>query len=82
MTIFNHYSFLMLAGLALALTAFGLLRDGYTPRDGVILVVVAALVLFIWLLVRPKSGAMDGVAQLDARRGQGTPLLLELQSPY
>ncbi len=81
-TLINHYSALFGAVLIVGLTAYGLLKDGFTPRDGVILALVTVGLLAAWLIFRPKPGERGGQAQLEAQLGQGVPVLLELQSPY
>ncbi len=81
-TVINHYSVLFAAALILGLTAYGLLRDGFTPRDGIILALVAAGLILTWWYIRPAAGEKSAQARLNAHLGRGTPVLLELQSPY
>ncbi len=81
-TLVNHYSVVFAAALILGLTAYGLLKDGFSPRDGVILMLVAAGLVLVWLVIRPQAGEKSAQERLSAHLGQGTPLLLELQSPY
>ncbi|MBC8331975.1 MAG: hypothetical protein H8E28_08335 [Anaerolineae bacterium] len=82
MEIINHYSMIISAVFILGLTAYFLLRNGYTPRDGVILIGVAAALLGGWLILRPQQGSAEGLAQLQAEFGQGRAVLLEMQSPF
>lgn len=82
MQIINHYSMLFSAIFALGITAFFLLRDGYTPKDGLILIVVTVALIGGWLLLCPMRGFAEGQAQFKTELGQGRATLLELQSPY
>ncbi|MBC8508055.1 MAG: hypothetical protein ISR58_08900 [Anaerolineales bacterium] len=82
MQIINHYSMLFSAVFIFGITSFFLLRDGYAPKDGVILFVVMAVLIGGWLILRPKQGTADGQKQLEAEIGKGRAVLLELQSPF
>ena len=82
MGIINHYSMMLSAIFIIGLTAFFLLRDGYQPKDGVILLVVAVALLGGWLILRPRQASADGRAQLQSEFGQGRAVLLEMQSPF
>jgi len=64
------------------LTAFFLLRDGYQSADGVILALLGAGLIGGWLLLRPRPGIADELAQFQAKMGQGQAVLLEMQSPF
>jgi len=82
MSIINHYSVIFGALFIFGLTVFLLLRDGYKPADGVILFILAVALIAVWLLSRPQSGTIDGLAQFESKLGQGRAVLLELQSPF
>jgi len=83
MKIINQYSAIWMATIFVALIAFFLLRrDPKWPQflavAGVVLVLVAA-----WIVLRPRQSTRGlDAAQVQASIGQGTPVLLELQSPY
>lgn len=82
--ILNQYSY-FLAGLLLLLLAGGVLawrKRGLHLREAGILLLVAAVIGLGWLASRPVNTARVDAAQIRAQIGQGTPLLLELQSPY
>ncbi len=82
MQVINHYSMLFSAVFIFGVTAFFLLRDGYAPKDGLILIMITAVLIGGWLILRPKQGSADGNGQLEAEIGQGHAVLLELQSPF
>lgn len=82
MQIINHYSMLFSAVFILGITAFFLLRDGFAPKDGIILIVVIVALIGGWLLLRPKKGFAEGQTQFKTELGQGRATLFELQSPY
>ncbi len=82
MNLINHYSMLLAAAVILGATAFFLLRDGYQPRDGIVLIVVAVVLVVGWLALRPRPGSPDDVARFQSTLGQGEHVLLELQSPF
>jgi len=82
MSILNQYSFLWVALGGAGLVAFVLaLRRApalqWLALAGVVLGLAAA-----YAAVRPTPGASNAVAQLQASIGSGTPVLVELQSPY
>ncbi len=82
MELINHYSMILSAIFVVGMTAYFLLRDGYKSADGMILLVVMAVMIGGWLLLRPKPGSDDGLAQFQAELGQGRAVLLEMQSPF
>jgi len=73
---------LISAFLIFGLIAFFLLRDGYQPKDGAILIAVAVILLSGWLFLRPQQGSVDKLEQFEAELGQGRIMLLEMQSPF
>ena len=82
MQIINQYSFLLAAVFGLVVLAFFLLRDGVKGSD---LIALAALVLGFtaaFALLRPQASAVGSPEDVLAKIGSGTPVLLELQSPY
>jgi len=82
MEFINNYSMLWSGGLILAVAAFFLLRKGYQPKSGFMLVVLAAILLVGWLVLRPERASTTEFAQFEAELGQGQIVLLELQSPF
>lgn len=80
----NQYSYIF-AGFLLLLLAAGLLawrRRGLRLREFGILLAVGAMLGLGWLASRPAEAAPLDAGQIRARIGQGTPLLLEFQSPF
>ena len=82
MNLINKQSFTLAALLILIVMLFLLFRDGPKRRDFVILGVLVIGLAAIWLLVRPTASPINGVDEVSARIGTGTPVLLEFQSPY
>jgi len=82
MELINQYSMLWGSILVLVLAAFFMLRKGFKSRDGIKLLVLAAVLLGGWFILRPQQATTTEYAQFQAELGQGQALLLELQSPY
>ena len=82
MNLINQYSFLWLSLAALAMLLLAVRRG---PRRRTLAIAAAGLAALglVWLLVRPTQTAGLGQAgAVRAQIGAGTPVLLELQSPY
>lgn len=83
MNIFQTYSVLWMTGLLLLLVAALLFRRKPRLAElGAFGVLVLGLVA-VYLIVRPvQTPLMGEAARVRAAIGQGTPVLLEFQSPY
>jgi len=82
MQIFNQYSFLLVATFGLATLAFILLRDGVKGSDLIALASLALGFAAAFAILRPRASATADTEAVLAEIGAGTPVLLELQSPY
>ena len=83
MTILNQYSFLWLAVGGAGLVALVLTLRRAPARQWLALAaVVLGLAAALYAAVRPTPAASNAAAQLQASIGSGTPVLVELQSPY
>jgi hypothetical protein len=82
MKFINQHSFFIFAGLlSLAFMVF-ILRAGTTiPRLFLILVLLLVLVS-IYMRYNPGSSSTNEIQQIQARIGNGKPVLLEFQSQY
>jgi hypothetical protein len=80
--IVNQYSFLLVAAFGLASLAFILLRDGVKGSDLVALASLAVGLTAAFALLRPRASAAADAEAVLAQIGAGTPVMLELQSPY
>lgn len=85
MSFFNQFSFLLMAGGLLVLAGLWLWRVRSLPlftRLGGWLVLLVVIV-GVWLLLRPTATPeVDGLADVEARLGNGRPVVLELYSEY
>ena len=82
MSLINHYSTLWGLGILFALAAYFLTRGERSAKKLGILAIVGVALVGTWFAIRPQSGLDAPTASLRAEIGQGTPVLLELQSPY
>lgn len=82
MKIINQYSFLWGAVFLLLILAILLFRNGIKKTDFAILAGAAALIVVIWLLVRPQATPNANSDNIQSQIGMGLPVLLEFQSPY
>ncbi len=81
--LYNHYSFLWLSiGLAIA-AGLILLTQKPKTRDFIAFGVIVLGLLTAWIILHPRqTPLMDDARAVQAMIGAGTPVLLELQSPY
>lgn len=82
MSFVNHYSFLLTAAVCTLALGLLVLRRGLRGND---LTALGALVLgfvLAFLLLHPSASGLADADQVREQIGAGTPVLLELQSPY
>jgi hypothetical protein len=83
MAIFNQYSAVWIAAFLAIISGVILLRrkpkwPQFLAFGSVVLALVVA-----WIFLHPRQTAqVIDAAQVQASIGQGTPVLLEIQSPY
>ena len=83
MSILNQFSFLWLVLILFIFAAFRLARRKPQWKEALILGLVIAALFAAWIILRPSSSlSSEGDYQVQARIGQGTPVLLELFSPF
>ena len=82
MNFINQYSALLFGLGLLTLVAVLLLRRGLKPARVIVLVLVGLGLLVGWYVLRPQQTPHAQLSELQAPIGAGTPVLLELQSPY
>ncbi len=82
MSLINHYSMLWGGVLILVLAAYTLLRKGFQPKRGLVLVVLGAALVAAYLFLRPDQASTTEMSAFRAELGSGQAVLLELQSPY
>jgi hypothetical protein len=82
-SIFNQYSAVWIAAFLVAIAGVILLRrNAKWPRFLAFCVLVLGLVA-AWIFLHPRQTTqVNNAAQVQASIGQGTPVLLEFQSPY
>ncbi len=83
MAIFNQYSAVWIAVFLVIIAGVILLRrKPKWPQITVFSILVVVLVA-AWIFLHPRqSGPVMDAAQVRGSIGQGTPVLLEFQSPY
>ena len=83
MTFFNQYSAVWIAVFLVIIAGVILLRKRPKwPQITVFSILVVGLVA-AWIFLHPRqSGPVVNAAQVQESVGQGTPVLLEFQSPY
>lgn len=82
MSIINQYSFLWLAALGLGLLALVLTLRRLPARYWVALAAAGIGVAAAYAALRPTPGVASPSAQLESALATGSPVLVELQSPY
>jgi hypothetical protein len=82
MSILNQYSFLWVAIGGAGLVVFVLALRRAPARQWLALAGIVLGLAAAYAAVRPTPGASNAAAQLQASIGSGTPVLVELQSPY
>jgi hypothetical protein len=83
MQIINQYSAIWIAVFLVAIAAIILLRRKPKWPQFLVLAVIVIGLATAWIFLHPLQTAhISTAAQVQASIGQGTPVLLELQSPY
>jgi hypothetical protein len=82
MSLVNHYSFVFAAGFLIFVLAIVLFRKGINRTKILILGIVLAGLVVTWFLVRPTEDVNVSQDLSLKLIGNGTPVLLEFQSPY
>ncbi len=78
----NHNSFILFGLILVAIVAAILLRDGAKRSDWIILGSLIVVLAVTYFSVRPAQATSTEADLIQARIGAGTPVLLEVQSPY
>jgi hypothetical protein len=83
MQIFNQFSAVWIAALLLVIIGIVLLRRKPKWPQWIAFGAVVLGLIVAWILLHPQQTAQGLSAdQVQATIGQGTPVLLELKSPY
>jgi len=77
----NHYSLLLAGAAIILIVSVVRLRQGWRRTDWLVVGGLMLGMLAIWLIFRPTA-TTTGVDEVDSQIGAGTPVLLELQSPF
>jgi len=81
--IFNQYSAVWLAAGLVLLVALVIFRKKPKASELVALGVVVLGLVLAWISLHPRqTPLMDNAKMVQEMIGQGTPVLLEFQSPY
>ena len=82
MQVLNQTSYIIFAAVVLSLASFLLLR-GRTKRTGFFFIAgLAALLVGAWLVLKPVPSTDSDSGSIKSQLGSGTPVLMEIQSPY
>lgn len=80
---FWAYSVLWIGALLLSIAAFSLLRGRRTSGEWIAFGTLVAILLVAWMALHPRPSRLSAdAAQVIEQIGQGTPVLLEFQSPF
>lgn len=78
-----QYSYLWIAAALTIMAGLVLLTRNPGWRDALAFGVIAAGLVSAWLILHPRqTPLLPGAKEVQAMIGQGTPVLLEFQSPY
>ena len=82
MPLINYYSFVFAVCLMIILMAIVVFRKGISLKKIIGLGLVFAGMIVIWFLIKPTQNVNVNQDQSMKLIGNGTPVLLEFQSPY
>ncbi len=82
MSIINYYSFVFAFCLMIILMTIVVFRKGISLKKIIGLGLVFAGLIVIWFLIKPTQIVNVNQDQSLQLIGNGTPVLLEFQSPY
>ncbi len=79
----NRYSFVLISVVVLVIAGIIASRRGSTRRTLLVVGGIMLVLLATWAVVHPRETQQPGLAaNIERKIGQGTPVLLEFQSPY
>ncbi len=82
MSVVNQYSFVWLSAAAVVMLAVVLAARRAPARQWLALCAMVLGLGVAYALLRPSPASPDAALLLKSSIGAGTPVLLELQSPY
>lgn len=83
MQIINQYSAIWIGVILVIVAGFFLLRRRPKWQNYLVLGLVVVALFTAWSFLHPRQSSQQvSAAQVQANIGQGTPVLLEFQSPY
>ena len=78
----NHNSFVLLLLIIWGAAAMRFFRQGVDLRGGLLMAGLTLLLALAYAFFRPDQATSAQADSIRAQIGQGTPVLLEFQSPY
>ena len=78
----NQYSFAIISAIFLITSAILILRRGFSVQKILLVGLLAIVLLASWSFLRPQPGTDASRTQILNQVGRGTPVLIEMQSPY
>ena len=82
MRVLNQYSFALTGLIIFILAAVLILRRVDNPWRIILVFLVAGVLAISWLSLRPQQGTKASREEILNQIGQGTPVLIEVQSQY
>jgi hypothetical protein len=82
MSLINYYSFVFAFCLVIILMTIVVFRKGISLKKIIGLGLVFAGLIVIWFVIKPTQNVNVNQDQSLQLIGNGTPVLLEFQSPY
>ncbi len=82
MRMLNQYSFALIGVVIFIVAVFLILRHADNPWRILLVFLVAVVLVVSWYLLRPQQGTKASRDEILNQIGQGTPVLIEVQSQY
>jgi hypothetical protein len=82
MSFINQYSFLLIGLASLIILSYFLFRDGIHAQDVIALAALVIGLTVAFFFLNPGASSSGESQEVGDQIGGGTPVLLEMQSPY
>jgi hypothetical protein len=82
MSFINQYSFLLIGLASLLALAYFLFRNGIRAQDVIAFGALITGLTIAYVFLNPGASSIGEIEEVRDQIGAGTPVLLEMQSPY